>query len=168
MFVKDVLSRSISNVSKLVDVQTLAEAFPYATPQMLDTLAEQTKTLFAHHAKDRWAELANEASFEELCDQFDQLEREAIQRIQSGAEPVMITRDPKLSIPPLLIKTLKNLESLYRSANERQLQTNENVHNQIRKQINEIERLGTDIQTRLGQIKQTADEWEEALGKQEP
>ncbi|KNZ46631.1 uncharacterized protein VP01_7101g1 [Puccinia sorghi] len=48
--VQNVLSRSISNVSKPIHAQTLAEAFPYATPQMLDTLAEQTKTLVSHYA----------------------------------------------------------------------------------------------------------------------
>jgi hypothetical protein len=48
--VRNAFSRSITNVSKPVDAQTLAEAFPYATPQMLDSLAEQTKTAFSHYA----------------------------------------------------------------------------------------------------------------------
>lgn len=88
MLVKNVFSRSISNVSKPVNAQTLAEAFPYATPQMLDTLAEQTKTLFSHYANGRWTEFADAAAFEELCNRFDLLEREAIQRIHAGDQPV--------------------------------------------------------------------------------
>ncbi|OAV96719.1 hypothetical protein PTTG_07675 [Puccinia triticina 1-1 BBBD Race 1] len=159
MLVKNVFSRSISNVSKPVNAQTLAEAFPYATPQMLDTLAEQTKTLFSHYANGRWTEFADAAAFEELCNRFDLLEREAIQRIHAGDQPVTITRDPKLSIPPLLLHTLANLETLYQAANARQLQTNENLQTQIRKQLDEIERLEADIRGRLGQIQSTADEW---------
>ncbi|PLW58077.1 hypothetical protein PCANC_00687 [Puccinia coronata f. sp. avenae] len=158
--VRNAFSRSITNVSKPVDAQTLAEAFPYATPQMLDSLAEQTKTAFSHYANGRWAEFAQAASFEELCNQFDRLEREAMERFQAGAEPVIITRDPKLSIPPLLLKTLNNLETLYQSANQFQLQTNENLHTQIKKQIKEIERLEADIKNRVGQIQSTAEEWQ--------
>lgn len=124
--VQNVLSRSISNVSKPIHAQTLAEAFPYATPQMLDTLAEQTKTLVSHYAnvsnifllylfqyvscpwiqadsppffilrrftplrnQGRWEELAQSTAFEELCNQFDDLERLAMQRMQAGDKPVM-------------------------------------------------------------------------------
>ncbi|KAA1089046.1 hypothetical protein PGT21_004979 [Puccinia graminis f. sp. tritici] len=159
MLVKNVFGRSINNVSKPVDAQTLAEAFPYASPQMLDTLAEQTKNLFSHYANGRWTEFAEAASFEDLCNQFDLLEREAIERIQAGVKPVMITRDPKLSIPPLLLKTLTNLESLYRSAHERQEETNEKLQVEISKQIKEIERLEAEIKSRVGQIQSTADQW---------
>ncbi|KNZ50062.1 uncharacterized protein VP01_461g1 [Puccinia sorghi] len=74
-----------------------------------------------------------------------------------------ITRDPKLSIPPLLLDTLNKLESLYRTSNERQLEMNENLHTQINKQIKEIERLEADIKNRVGQIQSTADEWQQVL-----
>ncbi|MBW0464622.1 hypothetical protein O181_004337 [Austropuccinia psidii MF-1] len=144
---------------------TLAEAFPYATPEMLQTLAEQTKTLFTHYANDRWSEFSNKASFDELCDGFDRLEREAIERVRAGAKPISITRDPKLSIPPLLLKILNDLALAYRVANERQSQKNEHVFDQISKQIQEIERLEEDVNTRLRHIKKTADDLECERGK---
>ncbi|KAI7949366.1 hypothetical protein MJO28_008187 [Puccinia striiformis f. sp. tritici] len=143
--VQNAFAQSIANVSKPVNAQTLAEVFPYADEKMLEALAIQTKNLVTHYANGRWKEFAEAASFEELCKQFNHLEREAIKRTQAGVKPVTITRDPKLSIPPLLLKPLDNVETLYQSANERQLQANKNVHTQIRKQINEIERLEANI-----------------------
>ncbi|POV97630.1 hypothetical protein PSHT_14424 [Puccinia striiformis] len=140
--VQNVFARSITNVSKPVDAQTLAEAFPYADEKMLEALAIQTKNLVTHYANGRWKEFAEAASFEELCKQFDHLEREAIERIQAGVKPAIITRDPKLSIPPLLLKTLDNLETL---------------------SINEIERLEADFKNRTQQIQSTAEEWGKVL-----
>ncbi|POV97638.1 hypothetical protein PSHT_14413 [Puccinia striiformis] len=161
--VQNAFARSIANVSKPVDAQTLAEAFPYADKKMLEALAIQTKNLVTHYAHGRWKEFKEAHSFEELCEQFDHLEHEAIERMQAGVRPVIITRDPKLSIPPLLLKTLDNLRTLYQSANEHQLQANENAHTQIRKQINEIERLEADIKNRTQQFQSTAEEWGKVL-----
>ncbi|KNE98073.1 hypothetical protein PSTG_08747 [Puccinia striiformis f. sp. tritici PST-78] len=86
--VQNAFAQSIANVSKPVNAHTLAEVFPYADEKMLEALAIQTKNLVTHYANGRWKEFAEAASFEELCEQFNHLEREAIERIQAGVKPL--------------------------------------------------------------------------------
>ncbi|KAI9602549.1 hypothetical protein H4Q26_001839 [Puccinia striiformis f. sp. tritici PST-130] len=167
--VQNAFAQSIANVSKPVNAQTLAEVFPYADEKMLEALAIQTKNLVTHYANGRWKEFAEAASFEELCEQFNHLEREAIERIQAGIDDIYINFEieespgPQIVDPPTPPQTTGQLETLYQSANEHQLQANESVHTQIRKQINEIERLEANIKNRSEQIQSTAEEWGKVL-----
>ncbi|CAH7684792.1 hypothetical protein PPACK8108_LOCUS19218, partial [Phakopsora pachyrhizi] len=81
------------------------------------------RNLFSHYSKDQWEAFSEEASFKDLCDRFNKLEKESIQRIQSpdfdlnGQE---VIRDPKLLIPPFLIETLTSILKLYQSRLDQQ------------------------------------------------
>ncbi|CAH7666256.1 hypothetical protein PPACK8108_LOCUS20987 [Phakopsora pachyrhizi] len=153
--VENAFNRSITNVLKPIDSQTLSEAFPFATEAMIESLSDQTKTLFSHYSKDRWEAFSEEASFKDLCDQFDKLEKEAIQRIQSpsfDSNSQEVTRDPKLSIPPILIETLTSILKLYQSRLDQQNVLNDLLQSTISSKVLEISKMEKSIKSRLVSI----------------
>ncbi|CAH7685396.1 hypothetical protein PPACK8108_LOCUS19911, partial [Phakopsora pachyrhizi] len=102
------------------------------------------KNLFSHYFKDQWEAFSEEASFKDLCDQLNKLEKEAIQMIQPpsfDSKGKEVTRDPKLSIPPFLIETLTLIMKLYQSRLDQQNVLNGLIQSNISSKVLEISKM---------------------------
>ncbi|KAG0145274.1 hypothetical protein CROQUDRAFT_658842 [Cronartium quercuum f. sp. fusiforme G11] len=158
--------RTIRNMTSHVESTSITQAFVYANPEIVNTLIEQTKTLLKHYAHDRWESLKNEKSIIELCDMFDRLEATALKHLEAGLVPHRLTRDPQLSIPPLVLQLIAPFLSHYRSVIAGQRRRNELVHAQILKQATEADRLEKDIADRMSDMKLSIEQIESVMAQQ--
>lgn len=156
-------NQAILNVLRSITSQSISEAFPYANPEVVNTLVEQTKTVFTHYATDRWESLGEERSILELCDLFDRLEASARKDLEAGLAPHRLTRDPQLSIPPLILQLINPLLSHYGSLIEDQRRRNGTLHDNILKQANEADRLEKEICEKMDDVRSSIERLEKVI-----
>lgn len=161
--IQTAFNRAILNVLRSITSQSISEAFPYANPEVVNTLVEQTKTVFTHYATDRWESLGEERSILELCDLFDRLEASARKDLEAGLAPHRLTRDPQLSIPPLILQLINPLLSHYGSLIEDQRRRNGTLHDNILKQANEADRLEKEICEKMDDVRSSIERLEKVI-----
>lgn len=102
------LASATDKVGKVVSNEAVAQAFPFASPEVVAALAEQTREVLQHkfavsalhqvltgegaemlepRCQDSWQELLTRSSFVELCNALDEVEDEAAARAASSSQP---------------------------------------------------------------------------------